>query len=113
MIPSQKVVYERRCLTTYEQKILFPNDKEERVKVWGNITYATYFSVMYDTGFRPGEVISLRACDVYQTPRGYAVLAEKSYDSYVSKVKNDEKKEGLMLLSHVIQFLAFDINCNY
>lgn len=90
----EKEMNKRRALTVYEQETLMPEDPVARVQIWSSLMWSSFFSVLYDTGFRPGEVISLRACDVYQTPRGYAVLAEKSYDSYVSKVKNRVKTSG-------------------
>lgn len=66
-VPSQKPVLERRPLTIYEQKALFPPIIEERIAIWSDLVYAAYFSVMYDTGFRPAEVAALKVEDVYRT----------------------------------------------
>lgn len=66
-VPSRKPVLERRPLTIYEQKALFPSTIEERIAVWSDLVYAAYFSVMYDTGFRPAEVAALKVEDVYRT----------------------------------------------
>lgn len=84
---------ERRPLTLLEQKQLFPEDIEERVKVWKDLTWATYFSVMYDTGFRPGEVAGLRVKDVYETPGGLAVctMQEVRGTKIVQRVKTTGK----------------------
>lgn len=101
MIPSQKVIYERRCLTAYEQKVLFPNSKEERIKVWENLTYAAYFSTMYDTGFRPGELAGLRVCDIYRTPQGVGVFTSHSINFIERKEKARVKTSGKGLESRV------------
>ena len=39
-----------------EMARLFPADDEELIKVWYNIRWAAYFSLMKDTSWRPGEV---------------------------------------------------------
>ncbi len=66
-LPSQKPETERRPLTLYEQKMLFPSNAEDRIATWLDLIYAGYFSVMYDTGFRPAEVAALKVEDVYKT----------------------------------------------
>ena len=39
-----------------EMAKLFPADDEELIKVWYNLRWAAYFSLMKDTSWRPGEV---------------------------------------------------------
>lgn len=84
---------ERRPLTFKEQRELFPDDIEERVRIWKDLTWAVYFSIMYDTGFRPGEVAGLRVCDVYETPNGLAVctMQEVKGTEIVKRVKTTGK----------------------
>lgn len=87
MVPSNNAEKPRRALTIWEQDQLFPEDVEARVKVWGSTMWATYFSVMYDTGFRPQEVAGLQLGDVYRTPKGMAV--------YTSHTMNTEQHRPL------------------
>ncbi len=91
---TEKELNKRRALTVYEQETLMPDNPLKRVVIWDSLMWASFFSVLYDTGFRPGEVISLRVCDIYTTPQGYAVLSAKSYDSSFRKVKNRVKTSG-------------------
>ncbi len=101
LIPADIKVFERRPLSLSEQRILFPNDKKERLKVWETILYATYFSVMYDTGFRPAEVQGLRVCDVYTTPQGLGVFTSHTICSEEHKAKNRVKTSGKGMESRV------------
>ena len=56
--------------------------------------WATYFSIAYDTGWRPGELAALRVCDVWQTARGLAVATEKSVNRLEGKVLERVKTTG-------------------
>ena len=85
---------ERRVFTLYEQKLLMPEDLIERIKLWGNIMWASYFSVLADTGMRPGEVMGLRVCDVYRTPQGYGVVAVQEVSTDGKKIKQRVKTSG-------------------
>lgn len=104
MLPSQKIVNERRPFNYHEQRILFPPDKEQRIEVWEKLSYAGFFSVMYDTGFRPGEVAGLRVCDIYTTPQGMGVFTEhticfeegRSKDRVKTSGKGMENRVGLL-----------------
>ena len=112
MIPSQKVVNERRALTRYEQQKLFPLDADKRIDVWQKCSYAAFFSVMYDTGFRPSEVAGLRVCDIYTTPQGMGVFTEHTICFEEGRAKNRVKTSGkgmesrVGLLSHVTEELV-------
>lgn len=101
MLPSQRVVNERRALTLYEQKTLFPSDPEKRIEVWEKYSYAAFFSVMYDTGFRPGEVAGLRVCDIYTTPQGMGAFTEHTICFEEWKVKDRVKTSGKGMESRV------------
>ena len=85
---------ERRVFTLYEQKLLMPEDLIERIKLWGNIMWASYFSVLADTGMRPGEAMGLRVCDVYRTPQGYGVVAVQEVSTDGNKIKHRVKTSG-------------------
>lgn len=101
MLPSQKTVNERRALTRYEQQILFPLDALKRVEVWGRYSYAGFFSVMYDTGFRPSEVAGLRVCDIYTTPQGMGVYTEHTICFEEGRAKDRVKTSGKGMESRV------------
>ena len=85
---------ERRVFSLYEQKLLMPEDLIERIKLWGGIMWASYFSVLADTGMRPGEVMGLRVCDVYKTPQGYGVVAVQEVSTDGKKIKQRVKTSG-------------------
>lgn len=99
--PSDRPVKERRALSIYEQQILFPESSSERVDVFGSPMWATYFSIMYDTGFRPNEVAGLRVCDVYQTPQGMAVYTTHTMNTEEHKPKDRVKTSGKGMESRV------------
>lgn len=94
-------VNKREALTLYQQKILFPDDPLERVIIWESLQWATLFSVMYDTGFRPGEVLGLRVCDIYKTPKGYAVFTEQTLNTKEGIIKQRVKTSGKGMESRV------------
>lgn len=86
----------REVFSVYEMRKLFPEDRAELKRVWGNSTsrsdgsyilWATYFSIMYDTGFRPGEVSALSK-DCF---RGNGVYTRKSVDGVTRELKNSIK----------------------
>lgn len=85
---------ERRALTREEEIALFPDDPDERARVWGSDMWTLYFSVAYDTGFRPGEVAALRVCDIYQTPHGLAVSAMQTVNSPTRTIRQRVKTTG-------------------
>lgn len=91
----------RRALTIHEQKILFPDSVEERIKIWKDVRWATFFSIMYDTGFRPAEILGLLIGDVYSTPKGMAVYTTHSFSSDEKELKNRVKTTGKGMESRV------------
>ena len=91
---SEEDKKERRVFSLYEQKLLMPEDLIERIKLWGGIMWASYFSVLADTGLRPGEAMGLRVCDVYKTPQGYGVVAVQEVSTDGKKIKQRVKTSG-------------------
>lgn len=85
---------ERRSLSTEEELALFPDDMQQRLYVWGGEMWTLYFSISYDTGFRPGEVAGLRVSDVYQTMHGLAVSTTQSVDTQTKTIKQRVKTTG-------------------
>ena len=85
---------EREALPVIDISMLFPPDPDERVEVWGDLMWAVYFSIFYDTGMRPGEIAALRVCDIYQTPNGLAVGTSNSIDTSERHFKEGVKTTG-------------------
>lgn len=79
-------IYRRRePFSKEEMAILFPDDLDSLVRVWGSVMWAGYFCVMKDTGFRPGEVSALRAKNWFPQYRG--LYLTESVDCYTRAVK--------------------------
>lgn len=49
----------RPAFNERDLKKLFPVEIWKRLKIWGDLKWATYFSIQYDTGFRPSEVCGI------------------------------------------------------
>lgn len=75
--------------TEKELKKMFPDDIEDLKKIWSNLTWACYFMVMRDTGWRPGEIAGLDFSGLFLAKNG--IYTEQSVDSYTKKVKNSIK----------------------
>ena len=84
----------REALPQHQLTVLFPEDQEERIKVWGSLMWAVYFSIFYDTGMRPGEIAALRVCDIYSTPNGLAVGTRRSVSKNRGAIKEGIKTTG-------------------
>lgn len=68
-----------------EMERLFPDNIHAIVGVWGSVMWAGYFSVMKDTGFRPGEVAAIRAKNWF--PRYSGLYITESVDCYTRELK--------------------------
>ena len=53
---------------------LFPIEIWKRLKIWGDLMWATYFSIQYDTGFRPSEVCGISKLNFFP---GYSGIYTK------------------------------------
>ena len=92
---------ERRAFSFYELDELFPKDANKRIKIWENLMYATYFSIMYDTGFRPCEISGLFIGNVYSTPQGLAVYTTHTYNTELGRIIERVKTSGKGMESRV------------
>lgn len=90
-ITNKKAV---RALTSYEQSLLFPLDADKRIGLYGGLLYATYFSIMYSTGFRPGEVRGIHVSDLWVGSRGVCVDVTHSVPSDTDKLEERVKTTG-------------------
>lgn len=113
--PSEDKDNGKRSLSIWEQNQLFPADPQQRMIIWGGLMWATYFSIMFDTGFRPDEVAGLQLGDVYQTPNGMAVYTSHTMNSEEKKPKERVKTSGkgvekrVGLLSDVTEALVYEL----
>lgn len=113
--PKVETENPRRALTLHEQRTLFPAAASDRVDIWDTLMWATYFSFLYDTGFRPSEIAGLRVCDVYKTPGGMGVYTTHTINAKerkpVERVKTTGKgmERRVGLLSDISEKLVLDL----
>ena len=93
-LPAAKPVREVRALTAYEQSRLFPLNADRRIGIYGGLMWATYFSIMYSTGFRPGEVRGMEVSDLVLCPRGVVVDISHSVPSTTDEREERVKTTG-------------------
>lgn len=101
--PIKAVSKKRECLVQSEIEMLFPKDYERLLYIFGYqeggrcviknerewaLMWALYFSIMADTGFRPGEVSAI-SMDSFVSDCGLYV--ESSVDSNIRQIKNSIK----------------------
>ena len=59
-----------------EMALLFPEDDEKLLKVWGSVMWAAYFLIFRDTGFRPCEIHGLSESQYF--PELHGLFSRKS-----------------------------------
>ena len=97
-------IKERVPVPPEQLMVLFPEDTEERIRIWHGLMWAVYFSIAYDTGWRHGEIAALRVSDVWVTQKGYYVTAARTlnHEAYriIDRVKTSgkglERRSGLL-----------------
>ena len=80
---------ERGTFSKEEMRTMFPEDDGQCERFWGGLMWATYFLVMRDTGFRPGEVAALQIDNYY--PDLHGVYTEHSVDYRSGAIQNSIK----------------------
>lgn len=93
-LPATAPVRAVRALTIYEQSVLFPLSADRRVEIFGSIFWAAYFSIMYSTGFRPGEVRGIEVSDLVSCTRGVVVDISHSVPSTTDRREERVKTTG-------------------
>lgn len=91
---SERIKWERRALTKEEQEKLFPRSAKKRIEIWGTLMWAVYFSISYDTGFRPGEIAGLSLSNFYKTSGGLAISTTQSISCVTKDVQPRVKTTG-------------------
>ena len=66
----------------------FPAERDELLKIWRNLKWALYFSIMADTGWRPGEVMGLSKSSLDASGGLYQ---KESVNSKTRKIKKSIK----------------------
>ncbi|MGB4405577.1 MAG: tyrosine-type recombinase/integrase [Sphaerochaeta sp.] len=79
----------RRAFSLPELGKMYPINEKDLLKIWGTRSWATYFLVMRDTGFRPGEVAALTK-DCY-IPQFRGIYTESSVDYATRKIQKSIK----------------------
>lgn len=79
----------RNPFTQEELARMFPENNLDLLRVWGGLMWATYFMIMRDTGWRPGEIAAL-------TKEGYieelnGIYTTKSVNSYEKTIQDSIK----------------------
>lgn len=83
-------INKKRLPFTLEELVqMFPRDEKELLHIWGTRSWAVYFLVMRDTGFRPGEVAALTRNSYMPEHRG--IYSTQSVSTPNKKVKNSIK----------------------
>jgi len=63
-----------------EMEVMFPDDDDKLIHVWGSVIWAAYFLIMRDTGFRPGEVAGLERMNYIPELHGLFTMQSVSKD---------------------------------
>lgn len=74
----------RTALTKDELKTIFPEDKNELIKIWGSLENAVFYLIMRDTGFRPCEIAGLSKDDFNLIKR--SVVTTHEYVEFEGKI---------------------------
>lgn len=87
--------------TDQELAKLFPSDDDKLLRIWGGLYWATYFRVLKDTGWRPGEVSALSKPNFFPNlwgPNLHGVFTQESVHwktrRVVSRIKTSDTDNG-------------------
>ena len=80
---------ERQHFDELEMQKLFPDDKDELLRIWQGLKWTVFFMIMRDTGFRPGEVAGLTRRAYYSSVGG--IYTTGSIDTVTGKYKDSIK----------------------
>ena len=83
---------QRKPFTEIELFQMFPKDEEGLLYIWQSRMWATYFLVMRDTGFRPGEVAGLSLSSY--NPKDKGIYTEQSIHHATREVVKRIKTTG-------------------
>lgn len=109
----------RAPFTDIELFRMFPKEESELLRIWGTRTWAVYFLIMRDTGFRPGEVAALT--EQCYNPALHGLYTERSIDfstrEILERIKTTNKgksyKVGILTNQTVEQLDKLLVELNY
>lgn len=110
----------RESFTKEELALMFPASDDEAIALWGSLMWATYFYVMRDTGFRPGEVAGLSVSCWEPDLHGFhtAQSVDASKRAFKARIKTTDSgvKEKVGLVSdqteRFVRLLIKDMNAD-
>ena len=79
----------RKPFTDEELARMFPENDDELISLWGSLMWATYFMILRDTGWRPGEISALTREGYYENLNG--IFTTRSVNSFDKKVQESIK----------------------
>lgn len=79
----------KKPFTTQELALMFPENDEELINVWGSLMWAVMFLIFRDTGWRPGEITGLDVSCFHPEYKG--IYNTQSVDSFQKEVKKRVK----------------------
>lgn len=82
---------ERKIFKEEELELLFPEEEEKLIKIWGTLMWACYFMTLRDTGHRMGEQAVLTWEDLFEENGQYGFTITKSMDWYTKETKQETK----------------------
>lgn len=91
----------RLPFTEEEMDKLFPVDDDTLISIWGNLKWACYFSVLKDSGWRPGEAAALSKTNFFPNIHGTelnGIYTEETVSwtthKIVKRIKTSDKGNG-------------------
>lgn len=79
----------RKVFSEEELEKMFPANDIDLINIWGNLMWATYFMIMADTGWRPGEIAALTKEGFFESYNG--IYTTKSVNSFDKKIQDTIK----------------------
>ena len=98
----------REPFTPSELEVMFPEDPAKLLELWGGLWWTTYFLILRDTGWRPGEVLGLKRTNYYPEQYGIYTTGSVTKGEYKNSIKttNRGQKYKVGILTDItIKFL--------
>lgn len=88
-----ETVNKKEAFSEEDMKKMFPDEVYSMICIWGDLQTALYYSILADTGFRPGEALGLSVDDYYPEFKGFYTTGSVDVltGRYQATVKTSEK----------------------
>ena len=103
--PMASDYVERDVFSLSELKQLFPEERQELLKIWKSLKWAALFHVMAATGIRSGEIRALPWGNVLQDMKAILILQAVKADGTIGEPKKKEKR-GIFLPDKTYNLLS-------